>query len=154
VIAAAACILKVPEKRREILLEDPDTLFSWHEARVAEPVPRFEHSRRAHILIFGCFKEDAITHIANGRKSASAGTGIVRPNIWSLEPLGRPIEFRELLDRAPARVRRADTHCAARSPGRAGLGQTRAMVIIDDGPVNDLKCMSFPQPSRITLTTM
>jgi hypothetical protein len=43
---------------------------------------------------------------------------------------------------------KADTHCAARSPGGAGLGQPRAMVIFDDGPVNDLKCMFFPHSAE------
>jgi hypothetical protein len=42
------------------------------------------------------------------------------------------------------RCEQKDPHFAARSPGRAGLGQPRAMVIFDDGPVNDLKCISFP----------
>jgi hypothetical protein len=105
VITAAAYILKIPENRREILLNPPNMPLSRRVATVAEPVPSFEHSRRAPLIVFGCFDDDAITHIADGRRGASAGTGLVRLNMWSLQSLPRPIQFRELLDRAPARVR-------------------------------------------------
>ena len=52
-----------------------------------------------------CFNDKAITHIADGRKGASAGTGLVRLNMNSLQQLRRPIRFKELVERAPPRVR-------------------------------------------------
>jgi hypothetical protein len=105
-ITAAAYILKVPESRREILLDE--NAGSWMysgELSVAEPVPRFDHSRRAPLIVFGCFEDNAITHVAAGRKGASAGTGLVRLNMRDIQPLARPILFSELSDRAPARLR-------------------------------------------------
>jgi hypothetical protein len=92
-ITAAAYVLKVPENRRNILLGGPFPLFSPEQAAVAEPVPKFDHSRRAPLIVLACFSEGAITHIASGRKGASAGTGLVRLNMRSLEPLARPIEY-------------------------------------------------------------
>ncbi len=104
-IAAAAYVLKVPKDRREILLGSEYGRFSPDESTVAQPVPQFDHSRRAPLIVFACFTEGAITHIANGRKGASAGTGLVRLNMSSLEPLARPVKFRTLINRAPSRVR-------------------------------------------------
>jgi len=78
-ISAAAYVLKVPEDRREILLaHQPGGWFYSEERAVSEPVPHFEHSRRASLVIFACFEDDAMTHIAEGRKGASAGTRLVR----------------------------------------------------------------------------
>jgi len=104
-ITAAAYVLKVPENRREILLGGPFHRFSHENMPVAEPVPRFDHSRRAPLIVLACFDDAAITHIASGRKGASAGTGLVRLNMTLLEPLATRIEFRKLLSRAPVRVR-------------------------------------------------
>jgi hypothetical protein len=103
-IAAAAYILKVPKDRRQLLLEH-DSWFSSPVPTVAEPVPRFDHSRRAPLVVFACFDDGAITHIADGRKGASAGTGLVRLNMTSLEPLAKPVTFRTLLSRCAPRVR-------------------------------------------------
>jgi hypothetical protein len=104
-IAAAAYILKVPERRREILLDENGHSI-WHgEPTVAEPVPQFDHSRRAPLIVLGCFVDGAITHIADGRRGASAGTGLVRLNMRSLQRLSRPIRFEEIVERAPPRVR-------------------------------------------------
>ena len=68
-------------------------------------MPRFDHSRRAPLIVLACFNDKAITHIADGRKGASAGTGLVRLNMNSLQQLRRPIRFKELVDRVPLRVR-------------------------------------------------
>lgn len=57
------------------------------------------------MIVFASFEDDAITHIANGRKGASAGTGLIRLNMSDIHPLVRPILFSELRDRAPARLR-------------------------------------------------
>ena len=106
-IASAAYILLVPEDRRELLLDsyaEPGMFSS--EPVVSEPVPRFDHSRRAPLIVFCSFGKGAVTHIADGRKGASAGTGLVRLNLSSLEELSRPIPFKNLLKRAPKRFRR------------------------------------------------
>jgi hypothetical protein len=104
-IAPAAYVLPVPEERREILLDPEQPYYSHTERSVAEPVPWFDHSRRAPLIVFGCFEDGAITHIADGRKGASAGTGLVRLNMTSLEPLAKPVTFAALLNQAPARLR-------------------------------------------------
>ena len=104
-IAAAAYVLKVPKDRREILLDPEYGRYSNHESTVAQLVPQFDHSRRAPLIVFASFAEGAITHIADGRKGASAGTGLVCLNMTDLEPLARPVRFRTLVNRAPGRVR-------------------------------------------------
>jgi hypothetical protein len=99
-MSAAAYVLNIPKERREFLL------FATSEIpNIAEPVPRFDHSRRAPLIVLACFNDKAITHIADGRKGASAGTGLVRLNMSSLPELRRPIRFKKLVDRAPPRVR-------------------------------------------------
>jgi hypothetical protein len=100
-IGAAAYVLKVPEARRALLIEHYSALSEF----LAEPVPRFDHSRRAPLIVFACFDDDTLTHIADGRKGASAGTGLVRLNMSSLQQLRRPIKLTEILGRAPPRVR-------------------------------------------------
>ena len=104
-VSATAYVLKVPEHRREILLSHRHGWFSPKKTHVAEPVPVFDHSRKAPLIVLACFEEDAITHIASGRKGASAGTDLVRLNMESIERLESPVEFGELLDRAPSRIR-------------------------------------------------
>jgi hypothetical protein len=98
-MAAAGYVLKVPKDRREFLLCYDLT------PNIAEPVPRFDHSRRAPLIVLVCFKDKAITHIADGRKGDSAGTGLVRLNMTSLQQLRRPIKIEQLVERAPPRVR-------------------------------------------------
>jgi len=103
-ISAAAYLLRVPENRRQILLqEEGPGRFSDEEIPAGEPVPRFDHSRRAPLVVFACFATNAITHIADGRKGNSAGRGLVVLNMRSIEPLDRPIRFSELRKRAPSR---------------------------------------------------
>lgn len=72
-IAAAAYVLKVPKDRREILLDPESGPYSRDDSAIAQPVPQFDHSRRAPLIVFACFAEGAITHIADGRKGASSG---------------------------------------------------------------------------------
>jgi hypothetical protein len=116
-ISAAAYVLKVPEGRREILL--PGSAFHsaeeyaaiWHEfwtagESVAEPVPVFDHSRRAPLIVLGSFDEGMLTHVGDGRKGASAGTGLIRLNMTELQPLARPIPFDDLVSLAPARLQK------------------------------------------------
>jgi hypothetical protein len=73
---------------------------------IAEPVPHFDHSRRAPLIVLASFSKDSITHIAEGRKGASAGTRLVRLNMKDLEWLPKPVKFRALIDAVPLRVRR------------------------------------------------
>ena len=110
--SAAAYVLRVPENRRDVLLNyegpswagfpisDEDTPVT-----VGEPVTYFNHSRRAPLVVFACFADDAITHVAEGRKGVSAGTGLVRLNMIGLEPVNPPVPFDELLSRVRPRLR-------------------------------------------------
>jgi len=104
-ISAAAYVLKVPKDRREILLDPENGYYSNNVFTVSQPVRRFNHSRRAPLIVFASFVEGAITHIADGRKGAPAGTGLVRLNMIDLQPLTRPVRFRTLINKAPARLR-------------------------------------------------
>jgi hypothetical protein len=105
-IGAAIYILKPPKDRRDILL---DQNLDWRrpgEPVVAEPVPRFDHSRRAPLIVLASFKAGAITHIADGRKGASAGTGLVRLNLTALRELTKPIRFADLTKQSPPRLQK------------------------------------------------
>lgn len=104
-ISAAAYVLSVPELRREVPLADRHSRFAPQNPVIAEPVPNFDHSRRAPLIVLASFEAGAVTHVADGRRGASAGTGLVRLNIRSLVPLSAPIQFTELINRAPRSVR-------------------------------------------------
>ena len=106
-LSASGYILNVPQHRREPLLngiEDEDFIYS-PTPFVAEPVPNFKHSRRTPLMVFASFEDNQITHIAAGKRGMRAGTGLIRLNIYDLEPLSRPIEFDELLRGVGTRVR-------------------------------------------------
>lgn len=103
-VNAAGYVLRVPEGRRAILLQaEPESAARGYA--VAEPVPLFNHSKRAPLVVFASFQADAITHLMDGRKGASAGTGLVRLNLvrWLEFPI--PIQFSTLVDEVPARYR-------------------------------------------------
>jgi hypothetical protein len=104
-IAPSAYILHVPPERREILLDADRASYDGSKTFVAEPVRTFDHSKSAPLIVFACFEDGSITHVADGRKGASAGTGLVRLNMWSVQSLARPVAFAELLRDAPARLR-------------------------------------------------
>jgi hypothetical protein len=106
-IAASAYILAVPENRRELILERAGEGRAYYTSQysVAEPVPTFEHSRRAPLVVFACFENGKVTHIADGRKGASAGTGLVRLNMNDLQALARPIAFDELEGGVSVKIR-------------------------------------------------
>ncbi len=74
---------------------------------VGQPVATFDHSRRAPLIVFAAFADDAITHIAMGRKGApgSGGTGMVRLNMSALFALESPIRFEEIARRLPSRFK-------------------------------------------------
>ena len=106
-ISASGYILNVPRNRRALLLDDSGlgSPFYYLMPFVAEPVPNFKHSSRAPLVVFASFENERITHIAEGKRSIRAGTGLVRLNMYDLTPLSRSIEFDELSCGVPARVR-------------------------------------------------
>jgi hypothetical protein len=105
-IAAAGYVLEVPSNRREVLLDEAENGGSFYRSTpfVAEPVPNFEHSRRAPLVVFASFEAGKITHIADGKRGASAGTGLARLNMQDLKALVRPITFDELKSGVPKRL--------------------------------------------------
>ncbi|MYI36813.1 MAG: hypothetical protein F4118_10370 [Acidimicrobiaceae bacterium] len=106
-ITAGGYILIVPPARRDLLLAEAKRGPSFIRSMplVAEPVPKFIHSRRAPLAVFCSFESDQITHIAEGKRGVMAGTGLVRLNMHDLTELSRPIGFVELLTGIGMRVR-------------------------------------------------
>ncbi|MBN9585744.1 MAG: hypothetical protein J0G34_10145 [Afipia sp.] len=102
-ISASAYILKVPSDRREILLTAERSHFGG--AAAAEPVKLFDHSRRAPLIVLASFDDGLLTHIASARKGASAGTGLVRLNMNSLDQLEQSIPFQLLINSVPNNVK-------------------------------------------------
>ncbi len=98
-VVAAGYILKVSSERRDVLLGEITNRPSRFGTTpyVAEPVPNFNHSRSAPLVVFASFKDGKITHIADGKRGASAGTGLARLNMRDLKPLSRPITFSKLV---------------------------------------------------------
>ncbi|WP_342724190.1 hypothetical protein AAFG07_34710 [Bradyrhizobium sp. B097] len=78
--AATAYVLHVPEGRRDIILNYAEENRYDATRYVAEPVPSFSYGRNA-LVVLACFRDGAITHIADGRKGMSAGTGLARLNM-------------------------------------------------------------------------
>jgi hypothetical protein len=101
--SASAYILRVRPERRGILLGSEAGWFGGPKA--SEPVPIFDHSRRAPLVVLASFEEGLLTHVGDARKGGSAGTELVRLNMTSLEELARPIPFEEVVSRVPARLR-------------------------------------------------
>ena len=106
-VAAGGYILQVPEHRRELLLDEAEYGESYYRRMpyVSEPVPAFDHSRRAPLAVFASFEDCLITHIADGKKGLSAGTGLVRLHLEALQPLERPVPFEAILSGTGKRVR-------------------------------------------------
>jgi hypothetical protein len=102
---ASAYVLHVPEGRREIILDRAEENQYFPGATAAEPVDRFAHGRNAALIVLASFRGGAITHIANGRKGASAGTGLVRLNMTDFQRLDRPLPFEELVGLVPPKFR-------------------------------------------------
>ncbi len=107
-VAAGGYILQVPKDRRKLLLDEAEHGGSFYSPKpfVSEPVPRFDHSRRAPLAVFASFEDGFITHISGGRKGQSAGTGLVRLNLEELQPLKRPVSFDDILAGIDMRVAR------------------------------------------------
>lgn len=108
---AGGYILHVAPERRKLLPEAAEEPDSWGQQRAAEPVEKFSHSKNSPLVVFASFDAEQITHLAEGRKGASAGTGLVRLNISSLYLLPHPISYDYLISnvdgRAHAYVERA-----------------------------------------------
>jgi hypothetical protein len=105
-VVAAGYVLNVPLQRRELLLNEAENGGSFYQSApfLAEPVPNFEQSRRAPLVVFASFEEGKITHIADGKRGVSAGTGLARLNLRDLKALGRPLAFDELQGGIPTRL--------------------------------------------------
>jgi hypothetical protein len=105
---ASAYILLGPPHRRAMLLHRAEQHIGYvsiYPHSIAEPVTRFEHSTRAPLVVFASFENGALTHIADGRKGASAGTDLVRLNMEDLVPLQRSVPFTTLEAKVAARFR-------------------------------------------------
>lgn len=102
--AATAYVLHVPEGRRDIILSYAEE--NRHDATryVAEPCRAFP-TVATRWSCWRAFATGAITHIADGRKGMSAGTGLARLNMTELQRLERPLPFEELVGLVPARFR-------------------------------------------------
>ena len=105
-IKAAGYVLNVTPGRRDMLLNESDSGGSYYHSTpyIAEPVPAFKHSRRAPLVVFASFDDQKITHIADGKRGISAGTGLARLNMQNLSSLARPITFDELQSDVPKRI--------------------------------------------------
>ena len=75
-VSASAYVLNVRPERRETLLSAERGRFGG--ALAAEPVPLFQHSRRAPLIVLASFQDGYLTHVGDARKGASAGTDLVR----------------------------------------------------------------------------
>lgn len=102
--AATAYVLHVPEGRRDIILSYAEE--NRHDATryVAEPCRAFP-TVATRWSCWRAFATGAITHIADGRKGMSAGTGLARLNMTELQRLERPLPFEELVGLVPGRFR-------------------------------------------------
>lgn len=76
---------------------------SYGEWSIAEAVPSFNQSRRSPLIVLLSFDDGKITHIADGRKSISAGSGLSRLNMKNLEQLKEPVAFETLLRKVSGR---------------------------------------------------
>lgn len=144
-LAAGGYILVVPEHRREVLLHEAAGGGSFYRSKpyVSEPVPVFDHSRRAPLAVFASFNSGHITHVADGRKGQSAGTGLVRLNLEDLQPLKRPISFSEILSETDSRVR----HHLKRRLDNGGLLPPKSLGAFVDR-ITDLDSSASPRLVR------
>jgi len=68
-----------------------------YESHFEEPVAEFEHSRNLPLVCF-IINDQAITHIASGRRGSRAGTGLRRLNLFNIEELPEPISLTNLVE--------------------------------------------------------
>jgi hypothetical protein len=60
-IAASAYVLNVPPDRRELILDRADENHYYPTRVAAEPVPFFQHSKRAALIVLASFENGAIS---------------------------------------------------------------------------------------------
>ena len=101
---AAGYILLVPLSRRDSLL-DAAAEFEGCDIPIAEPVNRFTHSKWTPLVVLASFEDNHITHLFNGKKGMSAGTGLVRLNLLEGYELKPAISFKDLAAAVPQRLR-------------------------------------------------
>lgn len=124
-VKAAGYILLAPNQRRAALLEAAAE-FESREIPVAEPVNRFAHSPRAPLVVLASFIDGHITHLLDGRKGASAGTGLVRLNLTQWYEFTPSIPFERLIEAVPARFRAA----LRRTSGQGGVVPPKTFVAV------------------------
>jgi hypothetical protein len=90
-----------------ILSEKRASFFGVHKCLggFAEPVPDFQHSRRAPLLCFVMSAANRITHLGLGKRGMRAGTGMRRLNVKSIIQLINPITPAEILNAIPTKFR-------------------------------------------------
>lgn len=121
---AGSYILKVPSERRALLLN-----AAAESSSVGEPVPSFTHGR-APLVVFASFEEGKITHVADGKKGVTAGTGMVRLNLSNLHELSVPLSFTELLTEVPPRIRTSLKSRLERGGKLAPAGHKAALAAV------------------------
>ncbi len=87
-------------ERREELLS-----FSHVHEAIGEPVGKFDHPRKAPLIVFVSFDGTHITHLADGRKGLAAGTGMTRLNLEQMEGLQFPVSITTCMERLGGRTK-------------------------------------------------
>lgn len=93
-------VLNVAKARRTVLLD-----AQQFDPVVSESVPEFRHTRSHPLVCFVSFEDDAITHLALGRRGQRSGTGLRRLNLPDLTELATPVSQAAVLERTPNRFR-------------------------------------------------
>src|SRR5437879_5383490 len=120
---AAGYALILPTPRRGTFREQID---EWDH--FAEPVPDFEHSRRAPLVCFVSVSDGVITHIARGKRGNRAGTGLRRLNILDVRQLEPLVRIGDIVARVPGRLRASVRH---RLTSGGVLSHTGFLAVVD-----------------------
>ena len=102
---------------------------------MGQPVPIFDHSRRSPLIVFAAFADDAITHVAMGKKGGpgSGGTGMIRLNMRELVPLEKPVRFEDIAGRTPPQFKAHVTRVLA----TGGLLPNKSLGAVIENSVGD-----------------
>ena len=146
-VVAGGYILQVPENRRQLLLDEAEYGESFFSSNpyVVEPVQKFNHSNRAPLVVFAIFENGLITHIADGRKGQSAGTGLVRLYLDNLQSLEYPVPFDDILSGTEKRFR----HHLNRRLERGGLLPPKSLGVFIDR-ITELDSSISPRLARFS----
>ena len=147
-----AYVLRVSADRGEELFQ---IASEYWERPVSHPVPKFGVSGRTPIVVFASFHEDAITHIALGKRGPRAGTGMVQLQMHELDELTRPFPFSEIESHVPAQVRRhlfRYFHSGGVLPDRTGNAFVDFMVQADESVADRMSRIEYntPAPQRFS----